>query len=55
MTTGLEQEIDQTREHLGATVDALTAKADAGKKRAGIGALVGVALIVALVIWKRRG
>ncbi|WP_157439404.1 DUF3618 domain-containing protein [Aeromicrobium sp. Root344] len=51
--TALEQDIQETRAHLGETVDALAAKADAGKKRAGIVALVGVAAVAALVLWRR--
>lgn len=51
----IERDIQETRAHLGDTVDALTAKADAGKRRAGIVALVGVAAIAALVLWRRLG
>lgn len=51
--TALEQDIQETRAHLGDTVDALAAKADAGKKRAGLVALIGVAAVAALVLWRR--
>lgn len=53
MTGTVEQDIEQTREHLGNTVDALAAKADTGKRRLGMVALVGVAAIAALVLWRR--
>ena len=49
----LEQDIEQTRVHLGDTVDALAAKADTGKHRLGIAALVAVAAVAALVLWRR--
>ncbi|KAA1395731.1 DUF3618 domain-containing protein [Aeromicrobium ginsengisoli] len=51
--TALEHDIQETRAHLGETVDALAAMADAGKKRAGIVALIGVAAVAALVLWRR--
>ena len=51
--TALEQDIQETRAHLGDTVDALAAKADAGKKRAALVALIGVAAVAALVLWRR--
>jgi len=51
--TALEQDIQETRAHLGDTVDALAAKADAGKKRAGLVALIAVAAVAALVLWRR--
>jgi hypothetical protein len=49
----LEQDIAETREHLGDTVDALAAKADAGKRRAGIVAGVAAAVVIALVVWRK--
>ena len=65
MTSDLEQEIAETREHLGETVDALAAKLDvksraqdsfeeADKRKLGLIAAVGVAAIVGLVLWRRR-
>ncbi|VXC52013.1 DUF3618 domain-containing protein [Aeromicrobium sp. 9AM] len=51
----IERDIEQTREHLGQTVDALAAKAETGKHRAGIVALVGVAAVAAFVLWRRFG
>ena len=51
--SALERDIEETREHLGDTVDALAAKADAGKRRLGIVALIGVAAIIGLVLWRR--
>jgi hypothetical protein len=53
--TALEQDIQETREHLGDTVDALAAKAQAGKKRAGIVALIGLAAVAGFVLWRRFG
>jgi Protein of unknown function (DUF3618) len=53
--TALEQDVEQTRAHLGETVDALAAKADAGKKRGGLIALVGVAAVAGFVLWRRFG
>lgn len=55
MTSELEQEIEQTREHLGQTVDALAAKAETGRNRAAVVAGVGVAAIVGLLLWRRFG
>lgn len=63
--TDLEQEIDETREHLSETVDALTAKLDvkgraqdsfeeADKRKLGLLAAIGVAAVVGLVLWRRR-
>lgn len=63
--TDLEQEIDETRQHLGETVDALSAKLDvkgrahdsfeqADKRKLGVIAAVGVAAVVGLVLWLRR-
>ena len=51
----IEHDIEDTREHLGQTVDALAAKAQTGKRRVGIVALIGVAAIAALVLWRRLG
>jgi hypothetical protein len=67
MSDELQQEIDETREHLGETVDALTAKfdvksrakdslAEADKRKLGlVTALVVLASVAALVLWRRRG
>lgn len=55
MTDQLEQEIQQTREHLAETVDALTTKAATGGRRVlviGLPALV--LMIVGVVLWRRR-
>ena len=49
----IERDIEETRDHLSSTVDALAAKADTGKRRAGIIALTGVAVIAALLVWRR--
>ena len=65
MSDDLQQEIDETREHLGETVDALTAKfdvksrakdslAEADKRKLGLMALVVLASVAALVLWRRR-
>jgi len=51
----IEHDIEDTREHLSATVDALAARAETGKRRAGVLALVGAAAIAALVLWRRLG
>ena len=63
MTSDLEQEIKQTREHLGETVDALAAKLDvktrakesiaaADTRRYGAAAaLVAVGAVAAVVLW----
>jgi hypothetical protein len=51
----LEQDIEDTREHLGETVDALAAKAEAAKRRLGVVAAIGVVAIVAIVLWRRLG
>ena len=51
----IEREIEGTREHLAGTVDALAAKAQTGKHRAGIVALAGVAAVAAIVLWRRFG
>ncbi|AXT86425.1 hypothetical protein C6I20_15410 [Aeromicrobium sp. A1-2] len=55
MTSELEQEIDQTREHLAATVDALTAKAETGRRRATVVAGISAAAVVGLLLWRRFG
>lgn len=56
MSDDLEREIEQTREHLADTVDALTAKAESGAKRAvTIGVPVTLALVVGIIVWRRRG
>lgn len=49
----IEQEIQETRQHLGDTVDALAEKAATGKRRFGIAALIVAAAIAALVLWRR--
>jgi len=55
MSDDLERELEQTREHLAATVDALTAKAETGAKRGiRVGIPVAVAAIAAVVLWRRR-
>lgn len=55
MSDDLEREIEQTREHLAETVDALTAKAETGAKRTiTIGVPVAIAVVIGLVIWRRR-
>jgi hypothetical protein len=51
----IEHDIEDTREHLSDTVDALAAKAETGKRRAGLVALVVVAAIAALLVWRRLG
>jgi hypothetical protein len=51
----IEHDIEETRAHLGHTVDALAAKAETGKRRVGVIALIGVAAIAALVLWRRLG
>ena len=53
--TALEQDIEETRAHLGETVDALAAKADAGKRRAGLIALIGLTALGGFVLWRRFG
>jgi hypothetical protein len=53
MSAAIERDIEETREHLGNTVDALAAKADTGKRRLGIVALVGAAAVAALLVWRR--
>lgn len=55
MTDDLEREIEQTREHLVDTVDALTGKVETGAKRSlTIGVPVVLAVVVAIVVWRRR-
>jgi hypothetical protein len=51
----IERDIEETRAHLGNTVDALAAKANTAKRRAGIVALLGVAAVAALLVWRRLG
>lgn len=51
----IEHDIEDTREHLSDTVDALAAKAETGKRRAGLVALIGVAALAALLVWRRLG
>ena len=52
----LEAEIEQTREHLAATVDELTATAIEGGKTAGkIAVPVVLAAIIGFIWWKKRG
>ena len=51
----IERDIEEARAHLSNTVDALTAKAETGKHRLGIVALIGVAAVAALVLWRRFG
>ena len=53
--SAIEHDIEDTREHLSETVDALAAKAEAGKRRAGMVALIGVAVVAVLVLWRRLG
>lgn len=55
MSDDLEREIEQAREHLADTVDALTSKAETGAKRTvKIGVPVALAVVVVVVIWRRR-
>jgi hypothetical protein len=65
MTSDLEQEINETREHLGETVDALAAKLDvkaraqetiagADKRPFAAGAVLLAGLVAAIVLWPRR-
>lgn len=51
----IEHDIEGTRDHLGDTVDALTAKAQTGKRRLGVVALISAAAVAALVLWRRLG
>jgi len=67
MADDLEQEIEQTREHLGETVDALATKLDVKtraqdsfegadkRKLSAVALVVGVAAVAALLLWWRRG
>ena len=59
MSTDLEREIAETREHLGETVDALTAKLDvkarakeADKRPLLAGAVLAVGGLAALLLWR---
>jgi hypothetical protein len=66
MTDDLESDIERTREHLGETVDALTAKLDvksraqdaiheADTRKIGAGvAIAAVVVVGALLLWRRR-
>ena len=65
MTSDLEAEIAETREHLGETVDALAAKLDvkgraqesiasADKRPFAAGAVLLAGIAVAVVLWPRR-
>jgi len=51
----VERDIEETREHLGDTVDALAEKAATGKRRLGLVALICAACVAALVLWRRFG
>lgn len=64
MTSDLEQEIAQTREHLGETVDALTAKldvkgraqekvAETDKRPFAAGAVLIAGVVAAALLWPR--
>jgi hypothetical protein len=50
--SAVERDIEETRVHLGDTVDALATKAEADKRRLGIAAAIGGVVIVALVLWR---
>jgi hypothetical protein len=56
----IQADIDQTREQLGATVEAIADKVDVvGKARSAaprlaVGAVLGTVTIVAIVWWRRR-
>ncbi|MGA8986845.1 DUF3618 domain-containing protein [Aeromicrobium sp.] len=50
MTADLEREIDQTREHLAMTVDALAAKAHTARRRAALAVGVGAVVVVVLLV-----
>jgi len=65
MTSDLEQEIKDTREHLGETVDALAAKLDVkaraqekvaatDKRPFAAGAVIVVGVVTAALLWPRR-
>ncbi|MCW2770636.1 MAG: hypothetical protein JWR27_2069 [Aeromicrobium sp.] len=65
MTSDLEQEIEQTREHLGETVDALAAKLDvkgrakesiasADKRPFAAAGVLAAGLVVAALLWPRK-
>lgn len=51
----IEHDIEEAREHLGETVEALSSKAETGKRRLGIAALAGAVAVAALVLWRRLG
>jgi hypothetical protein len=64
MTSDLEREIQQTREHLGETVDALTAKLDVktraqekvaatDKRPFGAVAVLAIGVVAAVLLWPR--
>jgi hypothetical protein len=64
-TDDLERDIERTREHLGETVDALSAKLDvksraqdaiheADTRKIGAGVAVAVVVVAALLLWRRR-
>lgn len=67
MADDLEHEIEQTREHLGETVDALAAKLDVKtraqesfeeadkRKLSTVALVVSAAAVAALLLWRRRG
>ncbi|OBI50930.1 DUF3618 domain-containing protein [Mycobacterium sp. E796] len=53
----LQADIEQTREQLGATVEAIAGKADrirSAAPRLAIAAVLGVATIIGLAWWRRR-
>lgn len=56
MSDDLEREIEQTREHLADTVDALTVKAETGAKQTlKVGVPMALAVVVVgVVVWRRR-
>jgi hypothetical protein len=61
MTSDLEQEIEETREHLGETVDALAAKLDvksrakeADKSPLIAGAVLVAGIVVAKLLWPSK-
>jgi hypothetical protein len=65
MTSDLEQEIEETREHLGETVDALAAKLDVktraketvaatDKRPFAAAAVLALGIAAALALWPRK-